>query len=140
MRSSSAASTAGAVPKSISATNAPSTSGPPRVHLTPPRARSSPTVIWSKVSAGVTRRRARPGGPRGRNRPPRPVPFLPEGVGPAAGHDQLDAAQRGDIGQRVPADGDQVGLLAGLQRARLVVDAERPGGPLGGRDERLADR
>ena len=46
-----AASIGGAAPKSISATNAPITPGPPLVHFTLPRARSSEMVIWSAIAA-----------------------------------------------------------------------------------------
>jgi hypothetical protein len=52
--SSSAASTGGAAPKSISATNAPITPGPPFVHFWLPRARSSSSVVRLAISANVS--------------------------------------------------------------------------------------
>src|SRR5580700_2864133 len=48
---------AGAAPKSISATAAPSPSGPGAVHLKLPRARSVAAVVWSMACRSVSGRR-----------------------------------------------------------------------------------
>src|ERR1700755_1041247 len=82
---SSAVRTSGAVPRSISATNAPSVSGPYDVHLMCPAARSAAGVMASSSSAVGT-----PGeGTRGRARRGRALPTLEDRL-PLL-HERLDA-------------------------------------------------
>src|SRR5579859_22234 len=50
---------------------------------------------------------------------------------------QADTLQAGDVFQRIAVDADDVGRLAGLERAALVAEADRLRGALGGGAQRV---
>src|ERR1039458_5436460 len=46
---------------------------------------------------------------------------------PTALHDELDALKFGDIGQGVPCDGDQIGILPFVDRPDLILPTQHLG-------------
>ena len=52
--------------------------------------------------------------------------------GDAGFHDELDLAEKSDIGKRVALDGDEVGEFAGFDGADAILPGEEFGGGGGG--------
>src|SRR5437870_5833545 len=89
-----------------------------------PWSRIAPVEKWAPAFAGATGLSSTP----------------PVAVHLAVLHHEGDVAQRGDVGERVAVDGDDVGELAGLEAAERAVEIHHPGGRKGGGVDRLAGR